>query len=95
MLLALQPLMEMITGLIASPYRATGHLPRGAVLFSIRNGLLLAIGLVLVAINSSFLLLTTGQSLMIGVSLLAVIVDLKRIYPWLNFWPWLASGAKT
>jgi O-antigen/teichoic acid export membrane protein len=87
LLLACDPLLGVPMGVVAGVYRATGRLARGAMAGNARQAALVLATVVLVWAGGGLLALALVRvTLAIGVSAW-ILIDLKRLYPWLRLWP--------
>src|SRR5690606_39056737 len=87
LLLATELLLGVPMGVIAGIYRATGHLPRAAVLGGIRQGSMFAVTLLLILVYPSFVAVAAGRVLVALAITGAILVDLRRLHPWLRLFP--------
>jgi O-antigen/teichoic acid export membrane protein len=86
MMLIFELLISVPMGVVASIYRATGRLARGAVISACQQSILLVLTVSLIALNVGFVSLA---ALRLGVALIVaawIIYDLRRTYPWLAVW---------
>lgn len=92
--LAGELLIGIPMGVISGIYRATGRMPRGAMIGSFQQLLLLLATLGLLAMGGSFALVAAGRFLVaVGISLF-ILRDLRKVYPWLMLYPRLGSWAE-
>lgn len=91
LLVAFEILIGVPMGVIAGLYRATGRLPRAALMGVVQQIVLVGLTLALIAGQTRFLYLAGTR---VGIAILMmvwVLYDLGRLYPWLRIWP--ASGS--
>lgn len=80
-------LLGVPLGLIAGVYRATGRLPRAAMIGAIQQFAVVALTVLFLISQAGFVVLA---SVRLGVALVTAVwmlSDLRRLYPWLRLWP--------
>lgn len=87
LLLSAELLIGVPMGVIASVYRATGHLARAAILSAAQQFGILLLTVVLIAVNSSFVSVAAAQVAMSLVLAGLIFHDLHRLHPWLRLRP--------
>lgn len=91
MLLALRPLVGAPMGIVASVYRATGQLARGAMIGNTRHAASLAVLVAMVAMKASFLSVAASLVLIDCAVTVWIVLDLRRVCSWLALWPRFGS----
>ncbi len=86
LLLSAELLIGVPMGVIGGVYRATGHLARAAVLGAVQDFAVLAVTIVLIATDCSFVSVAVGQVTVAVIVSGLIVRDLHRLYPWLGFW---------
>jgi O-antigen/teichoic acid export membrane protein len=94
LLLAGELLMGIPMGVIAGVYRATGYLPRGAIIGTIRQAGMFVVTLGLLALTPNFAIIAAGRFLVSGLVIVAILLDLRRLHPWLSAYPNSGSWAQ-
>jgi O-antigen/teichoic acid export membrane protein len=87
LLLSAELLLGVPMGVIAGVYRATGHLARAAILGAARDFAVLAVTVLLIATNRSFVSVAAGQVTVAVIVTGLILSDLHRCYPWLGVRP--------
>ena len=87
-------LLGVPMGVIAGTYRATGRLPRAAVIGTAQQTSLLVVTLTLMATNASFALVAGARFLVALIFTFWILRDLKHLYPWINQSPWQGDWAE-
>jgi O-antigen/teichoic acid export membrane protein len=91
LLLAAELLAGVPMGVIAGLYRATGRLPRAALIAACQQAALLGATVGLVALRQPFTAVAAARVTVAVVFTGVVLWDLKRLLPWLRLWP--SSGS--
>ena len=86
LLLSAELLIGVPMGVIGGVYRATGHLARAAVLGAVQDFAVLAVTVVLIATDCSFVSVAVGQVTVAVIISGLIVQDLHRLYPWLGVW---------
>ena len=87
LLLVLELLINVPMGVIVGIYRATGRLPRGAIIGTVQQFVVMALTIGLIALHSSFVSLAAVRVGIVIVASAWIIYDVCRLYPWLHLWP--------
>jgi O-antigen/teichoic acid export membrane protein len=94
LLLAGELLIGIPMGVIAGVYRATGYLARGAVTGAVRQLLIFIVSLVLLVLTANFAVIACGRFIVAVLVTTAILVDLRRLHPWLKVRPTSGSWAE-
>jgi len=87
MLLAFELLLGIPMGVIAGIYRATGRLPRAAVIGASQQGAAMILTVALIVLHADFITLAAAR---VAVAILFsgfILYDLHRLHPWLRLRP--------
>src|SRR5204862_7374310 len=87
MLLAFELLLGIPMGVIAGIYRATGRLPRAAVIGASQQGAAMILTVALIVFHADFITLAAAR---VAVAILFsgfILYDLRRLHPWLRLRP--------
>ena len=87
LLLSAELLIGVPMGVIGGVYRATGRLARAAVLGAVQDFAVLAVTIVLIATDCSFVSVAAGQVTIAVMITGLILYDLDRLYSWLGVWP--------
>lgn len=90
-LLTTELLLNVPMGIISGVYRATGRLPRAAVIGACQQFVVTLLTITLIALNSTFVSLAALRVAVVVISSLWIVYDLRRLYPWLHLWPKVGS----
>ncbi len=94
LLLAGELLIGVPMGVVGGVYRATGYLPRGAILGTIRQAAIFGVTLGLLALSRNFAVIAAGRFVVSLLIMTAILVDLHRLHPWLKMYPSSGSWAE-
>lgn len=87
LLLSAELLLGVPMGVIAGVYRATGHLARAALLGAVQDFGVLAVTIVLIGTNCSFVSVAAGQVTVAVMITGLILYDIHRLLPWLGVYP--------
>ncbi|MBV8362318.1 MAG: lipopolysaccharide biosynthesis protein [Deltaproteobacteria bacterium] len=86
-MLSIEPLMGVATGIIGGIYRATGQLARGAMIANSRSMTLLCLTLALIAHHYSFMSVAIARASAASAVAGFVLWDVRRSNSWVRLWP--------
>ena len=86
MLLAIELLIGVPMGIIAGVYRATGRLPRAAVVGAVQYSAITFFTIGLIVFSASFVTLALVRVAIAVIVSIWILLDLRKLYPWLRFW---------
>lgn len=92
--LSAELLLRIPMGVVAGIYRATGKLPRAAIVGAWQDFTLLVLMCLLIATNVSFSIVAGTRLLIAILFSLWILRDIKRLYPWINLSLWQGDWAK-
>jgi O-antigen/teichoic acid export membrane protein len=91
-LLGAELLIGVATGSIAGTYRATGHLPRSAVLTAVQRLVIFALPLGMMLAGASFAAIALARVLWALVIVAFTLIDLPRLHGWFSLRPLLGDA---